>query len=197
MAKVIAGATVSLDGFVQDADGDFSALYADFDELMDSSFMRRLQEKTGAVLMGRRTFDLAEDPDSYAEDYEFQAPIFVVTHTPPPVEPKRNERLWVTFVTDGVESAVKQAVEAAGERDVTFIGGPDLFRQLMALGLVDELAVDIMPVLFGDGVRLFDGGRPPANLEKVSAEEVGVRTCLRYRVLPAAGPTAGPESEPA
>ncbi|MFC8799025.1 dihydrofolate reductase family protein [Promicromonospora sp. NPDC057138] len=197
MAKVIAGATVSLDGFVQDADGDFSALYADFDELMDSSYMRRLQEKTGAVLMGRRTFDLAEDPDSYAEDYEFQAPIFVVTHTPPPVEPKRNERLWVTFVTDGVESAVKQAVEAAGERDVTFVGGPDLFRQLMALALVDELAVDIMPVLFADGVRLFDGGRPPANLEKVSVEEVGVRTCLRYRVLPAAGPAAGPAAEPA
>lgn len=187
MAKVIAGATVSLDGFVQDADGSFAALYADFDELMGSSYMRALQEDTGAVLMGRRTFDLAEDPDSYAEDYEFQAPIFVVTHTPPPVEPKRNERLWVTFVTDGVEAAVKRAVEAAGERNVTFIGGPDLFRQLMAAGLVDELAVDVMPILLGDGVRLFDGD-PPATLEKVSVQEVGVRTCLRYRIVPAAEP---------
>jgi dihydrofolate reductase len=185
MAKVIAGATVSLDGFVQDADGSFAALYADFDELTGSAYMRALQEETGAVLMGRRTFDLAEDPDSYAEDYEFQVPIFVVTHTPPPVEPKRNERLWITFVTDGVEAAVKRAVEAAGERDVTFIGGADLFRQLMAAGLVDELSVDVMPVLLGNGVRLFDGS-PPATLEKVSVQEVGVRTCLRYRVVPAA-----------
>lgn len=185
MAKVIAGATVSLDGFVQDADGSIAALYADFDELMGSAYMQALQEETGAVLMGRRTFDLAEDPDSYAEDYEFQVPIFVVTHTPPPVEPKRNERLWITFVTDGVEAAVKRAVEAAGERNVTFIGGADLFRQLLAAGLVDELTVDVMPVLLGDGVRLFDGG-PPATLEKVSVQEVGVRTCLRYRVVPAA-----------
>jgi dihydrofolate reductase len=185
MAKVIAGATVSLDGFVQDAHGSFAALYADYDELMGSAYMRALQDETGAVLMGRRTFDLAGDPDSYAVDYEFQVPIFVVTHNPPPVEPKRNERLWITFVTDGVEAAVKRAVEAAGKRDVMLIGGADLFHQLLAAGLVDELAVDVMPVLFGDGVRLFDGG-PPATLEKVSVQEVGVRTCLRYRVVPAA-----------
>jgi dihydrofolate reductase len=184
MAKVIAGMTVSLDGFVQDAGGSFAALYSDHDELMDSAYMRTLQERTGAVLMGRRTFDLAEDPDGYAEGYEFQVPIFVVTHTPPPVEPKRNERLWITFVTDGVEAAVSRAAEAAAERDVVLIGGADVFRQLLAAGLVDELAVDVMPILFGEGVRLFDGG-PPATLEKLSVEEVGVRTCLRYRVVSA------------
>lgn len=182
MAKLIAGATVSLDGFCQDADGSIARLYADFEELATSAYMRRLQEETGAVLMGRRTFDMAEDPDSYAVDYEFQAPIFVVTHTAPPVEPARNERLWIEFVTDGVEAAVRRAVEAAGERDVTFVGGADLFRQLLAAGLVDELAVDVMPVLLGAGVPLFDGD-PPATLERVSVEEVGVRTCLRYRVV--------------
>ncbi|QAY70934.1 dihydrofolate reductase family protein [Xylanimonas protaetiae] len=182
MAKVIAGATVSLDGYVQDAAGDYAALYADYDELMASGYMKALQDETGAALMGRRTYDLAEDPDGYADGYEFQVPIFVVTHHPPPVEPKRNERLSITFVTDGVGAAAKRAVEAAGDRDVTFIGGADVFRQLMAAGLVDELAVDVMPVLFGGGVRLFDDG-PPTNLEKVSFTEVGVRTCLRYRVL--------------
>ncbi|MFJ1510339.1 MULTISPECIES: dihydrofolate reductase family protein [Cellulosimicrobium] len=182
MAKVIAGATVSLDGFVQDAAGSSAALYADFDTLVGSDYMRRLQDETGAVLMGRRTFDGAEDPDSYAEDYEFQAPIFVVTHHPLPVAPRRNERLWIEFVTDGVEEAVRRAVEAAGDRDVTFVGGADLFRQLLAADLVDELAVDVMPVLLGGGVRLFDGG-VPATLEKVSVDEVGVRTALRYRVV--------------
>jgi dihydrofolate reductase len=183
MAKVIAGATVSLDGYCQDANGSSAALYADFEELTGSGYMQRVADETGAVLMGRRTFDGAEDPDDYADSYEFQAPIFVVTHRPPTVEPKRNERLWITFVPD-VEEAVRRAVAAAGDRDVTFVGGADLFRQLLAGGLVDELAVDVMPVLLGGGVRLFDDGTA-ATLEKISVEEVGVRTCLRYRVVPA------------
>jgi dihydrofolate reductase len=186
MATVVAGAAVSLDGFVQDAHGSIEALYSDFEELQSSAYLRGLQERTGAVLMGRRTYDMAPDPDGYADGYEFQVPIFVVTHTPPPVAPKRNERLWVTFVTDGVESAVRQARDAAGERDVTFIGGADVFRQLWAASLVDELAVEFMPVLLGGGVRLFDG-EAPAVLEKVRVDELGARTALRYRVVRAAG----------
>ncbi|WP_123307244.1 dihydrofolate reductase family protein [Cellulomonas sp. PhB143] len=182
MATVTAGATVSLDGFVQDATGSIAPLYADFDEVVRSGHLRRIQEATGAAIMGRRTFDMADDPDDYADHYEFQVPIFVVTHAPPPVEPKRNERLSVTFVTDGVEAAVRRAAEAAGDRDVRFIGGADLFHQLLAAGLVDELTVEIVPVLFGSGVRLFEGD-PPATLEKVSVTEVGGRTCLRYRVV--------------
>jgi len=187
MAKVIAGATVSLDGYVQDAGGNFGALYADFGSPESTAYMQQLQEETGAVLMGRRTYDLAEDPDGYADGYEYQVPIFVVTHEPPPVAPKRNERLWFTFVTGGVEEAVARAVEAAGDRDVSLIGGADLFRQLMAGGLVDELAVDVVPVLFGGGVRLFGEGPgsvpPGTTLEKVSVQEVGARTSLRYRVV--------------
>ncbi|MGM7421032.1 dihydrofolate reductase family protein [Cellulosimicrobium sp. CpK407] len=182
MATVVAGAAVSLDGYVQDADGSIEALYADFEELRRSAYLRALQEQTGAVLMGRRTYDMAPDPDGYADGYEFQVPIFVVTHTPPAVAPQRNERLWVTFVTDGVESAVRQAAAAAGDRDVTFIGGADLFHQLLAAGLVDELAVEVMPVLLGGGVRLFDGDAP-AVLEKVRVDEVGARTALRYRIV--------------
>ncbi|PRZ08359.1 dihydrofolate reductase [Isoptericola sp. CG 20/1183] len=182
MAKLIAGATVSLDGFVEDADGSSAALYADFDELTASGYMQAVQDETGAVIMGRRTFDMAEDPDDYADNYEFQVPMFVVTHEPPPVTPRSNGRLSVTFVTDGVESAAQQALEAAGDRNVTFIGGADVFGQLLAAGLVDELSVDVMPVLLGDGVRLFAGG-PTATLEKVRVEQIGVRTALRYRVV--------------
>ena len=182
MAGVIAGMTVSLDGFVQDAKGSTEALYPDLAELQDSAYMKAMQERTGAVLMGRRTFDMAGDTDGYADSYELQVPIFVVTHTPPPVEPKRNERLFFTFVTDGVESAVAQAAEAAGERDVTVVGGVDLNRQLLAAGLVDELHVDVMPVLLGSGLRLFDG-TPPLVLEKLGVEEAGRRTSLRFRVV--------------
>jgi dihydrofolate reductase len=185
MAWVIAGMTVSVDGFVQDADGSAQALYPDLAELQDAPYMKAMQEETGAVLMGRRTFDMAGDPDSYADTYELQAPIFVVTHTPPPVIPKRNEELFFTFVTDGLESAVAQAAEAAGERAVTVVGGVDLNRQLLAAGLVDELRVDVMPVLLGAGLRLFEDTGPLA-LEKLGVDDVGARTSLRFRVPPSA-----------
>jgi dihydrofolate reductase len=147
--------------------------------------MKAMQDETGAVLMGRRTFDMAGDPDSYADSYELQVPIFVVTHTPPAVAPRRNERLFFTFVTDGVESAVAQAAEAAGERAVAVVGGVDLNRQLLAADLVDELRIDVMPVLLGAGLRLFDGTAPMA-LEKLGVDDVGARTSLRFRVPPSA-----------
>jgi len=103
-------------------------------------------------------------------------------HTPPAVAPRRNERLFFTFVTDGLESAVAQAAEAAGERAVTVVGGVDVHRQLLAAGRVDELRVDVMPVLLGAGLRLFDC-MPSVALEKLGVDDVGARTGLRFRVL--------------
>jgi dihydrofolate reductase len=82
----------------------------------------------------------------------------------------------------GVEAAVARAVAAAGERAVSVIGGADLDRQLLAAGLVDELRVDVVPVLLGDGLRLFEGTGRVA-LEKLGVDEVGVRTSLRFRVV--------------
>jgi dihydrofolate reductase len=183
MSRVIAGMTVSLDGFFEDADGEFGMLYSDFGELMDSSYMKTSQAETGAVLMGRRTFDEAPDPDGYAVDYEYQVPLFVLTHRPPEREPARNENLYITFVTDGLESAVAQATAAAGERAVTVVGGGDLNRQLLAAGLADELRVDVMPVLLGGGRRLFDGLPAGVRLEKIGVEDLGARTSLSFRVL--------------
>ena len=184
MTRVIAGQTVSLDGYFEDADGGFAALYSDFEELMDSAYMKASQAETGAVLMGRRTFDMAGDPDSYAVDYEYQVPLFVLTHQAPEREPKRNENLYVTFVTDGLESAVAQASAAAGDKVVTVVGGGDLNRQLLIAGLADELRVDVMPVLLGGGRRLFDGVPPEAvRLEKIGIDDVGARTSLIFRVL--------------
>src|SRR5207302_10970377 len=110
---------------------------------------------TGAVVMGRRTYQMGE-PDSYAESYEFQVPIFVLTHTVPQQKPKQNARLRFTFVTDGVESAIAQAKKAAGEKNVTIVGGPTIARHCLSLGLIDELQLGIVPVLLGAGLRLFD-----------------------------------------
>ena len=184
MTRVIAGLTVSLDGFFEDAEGSAGALYADLEQLQDSAYMKAMQAETGAVLMGRRTFEMAGDPDSYADTYELQVPLFVVTHRPPERAPKRNERLFFTFVTDGIESAVAQASAAAGDKAVQVVGGADLNRQLLAAGLVDELRIDVMPVLLGGGRRLFDG-LPPGSvrLEKIGVEETGVRTTLSFRVV--------------
>jgi dihydrofolate reductase len=112
-------------------------------------------------------------------------PIFVVTHHPPEqAATGENDRLRFTFVTDGVEAAVAQATAAAGDKDVTVIGGASIAQQLLAARCVDELDLSIMPVLLGDGLRLFDHlGPEPIRLEKCGVTESGLRTDLRFRVL--------------
>jgi dihydrofolate reductase len=151
MATVIAGMTVSLDGFVADRDGHAGRLFPDFDALRDTPYMGEMIERTGAVLMGRRTFEMG-DPDA--------------------------------FVTDGVESAVTRASAAAGDKVVQVVGGADLIRQLLRAGLVDELHLDVMPVLLGTGISLFgDPALAGLRLEKLAVEEAGPRTTLRFRVV--------------
>jgi dihydrofolate reductase len=183
MARVIAGMTTSLDGFVTDAGGSAARLYPDLAALRATPYMTEAIEETGAVLMGRRTFEMA-DPDSYAGEYEFQVPIFVLTHHPPARKPKQDERLTFTFVTDGVDSAIAQAGDAAGDRAVQVVGGPAVVQQLLQAGLVDELHVDVMPILLGRGLRLLENvDGAPVQLEKRDVREIGARTSLRFRVV--------------
>jgi dihydrofolate reductase len=144
--------------------------------------MKDAIEQTGAVLMGRRTCEMG-DLDSYVGNYEFQVPIFVLTHHSPSVAPKQDEHLTFTFVTDGVESAVAQAKAAARDKAVQVVGGVSIAQQLLGAGLVDELHVDIMPVFLGSGLRSFDGsGLEGVRLEKINVQEVGARTSLRFRM---------------
>ena len=113
MAKVIFGMTMSIDGFINDAGGGMGQLYPDLQALGQSEMMQEAIRTTGAVVMGRRTFDMADDPDLYADHYEFQVPIFIITSHPPEKKPKENGRISFTFV-DGVEAAIHRAKEAAG-----------------------------------------------------------------------------------
>ena len=113
MARVIVGMTTSLDGFVADQSGSVERLYPDLAALHGTAYMSALIGETGAVLMGRRAFEMAEDPDWFVGNYEFQVPIFVLTHRPPRVTPKQDQHLTFTFVTAGVESAIAQATAAA------------------------------------------------------------------------------------
>jgi dihydrofolate reductase len=182
MAKVIVGMTVSLDGFVTDRSGSAGRLYPDLAALRGTAYMDAAIAETGAVLMGRRTFEMG-DPDSFVGTYEFQVPIFVLTHEPPEVAPKQDEHLTFTFVTDGVESAVLQATAAAGNRAVQVVGGVSVAQQLLRAGLVDELHLDVMPVLLGAGLRFFNnGGLESIRLQKIGVQEVGERTSLSFRV---------------
>jgi dihydrofolate reductase len=183
LAKVIVGMTVSVDGFVADARGSVGRLYADLAELRETEYMREAIAETGAVIMGRRTFQMA-DADSYAGSYEFQVPIFVLTRRPPRVAPKQDARLSFTFVSDGVASAVAKAGVAAGQKAVQVVGGVNVIRQLFEAGLVDELQLDVMPVFLGGGLRAFESaGLERVRMEKMDVREFGARTSLRFRVV--------------
>ena len=186
MPKVILGATMSLDGYINDRSGSMAVLYPDLEQWRDSQPGRKSIQTTGAVVMGRNSFALAENPDFYAEDYEYQVPIFVLTHRPPTKKPKENDRLTFTFVTDGIESAVAQAKAVAGDKDVNIIGAANTARQVLKAGLADELHIDIMPVLLCGGLRLFADMEEIGSirLEKTKLDELpGGRTLMRFRIV--------------
>jgi dihydrofolate reductase len=185
MGKVILGTTMSLDGFINDRNGSVEALYPDLADWRETELGRESIRNTGAVVMGRNSFDMAEDPDSIAENYEYQVPIFVLTHQPPARKPKESSDLTFTFVPDGIESAIRQAKAAAGDKDVNVIGAASTAQQCLKEGLADELHVDIMPVLLGSGLRIFeDLGTETIRLERMKVMELpGGRTHLRFRII--------------
>ena len=146
--------------------------------------MQEAINNTGAVVMGKNAFHMAANPDSYADTYEFQVPIFVLTKNVPDKKPKENENLTFTFVTEGVKTSIYRAKAAAGNRDVTIIGGASTAQQALRAGLVDEIQIDLMPVILGDGLRLFENiDTNVIEMEKVVVVEMSVRTHLRFRVL--------------
>lgn len=150
------------------------------EEGRDNDIVRETFERTGANVMGKRMFDAGEQ--AWPEEPPFRTPVFVVTHE------KRDpwERLGGTtfhFVNDGIASALDQAREAAGDQDVRVSGGGATILQYLNAGLIDEFSVALSPVLFGAGVRLFEGvdaGR--VALEQVRAEPSPRVTHLTYTV---------------
>ena len=130
---------------------------------------------TGAVLVGRRTFDLA---GRWGGDHH-GVPIFVPTRGEPP-QPASD---WVHYVTDGVESAMAQAKRAAGDADV-LVHGAELAQACLRAGVLDELEIHLVPVLLGQGRRLFDNlGPEHIELERTRILEGDGVTHLHYRVL--------------
>ena len=150
------------------------------EEGRDNDIARETFERTGASVMGKRMFDAGEP--AWPEEAPFHTPVFVVTHD------KRDpwERPGGTtfhFVNDGIEPALDQASEAARDRDVRIAGGGTTILEYVNAGLIDEFSIALSPVLFGAGIRLFEGvDADRVALEPVSAEPSPRVTHLTYIV---------------
>ena len=202
MAKVIVALTMSLDGFIADRNDGVERIfgwYFDGDtqirpyreaadrgvpvppfKLSGSSaeVFSDLVENGGAVVTGRRTYDIAGAWDGNGPLPGL--PLFVVTHHVPDHVPRGESRY--TFVTDGVASAIEQAKAAAGDKYVSLMGS-SVPQQCLRAGLVDEIQIHLVPVLLGAGIRLFDHlGTEHIDLETVRIVDSPGVTHLRYRV---------------
>ena len=193
MGKVIAAAAMSLGGFIADTsdavgplfdwygNGDVEVTGADPDRIFHTSaatadYLRRAWGNIGAAVIGRRLFDLTNGWDGRPAIGDA---VFVVTHQAPAAW--SHPEAPFTFVTDGLPSAIAQAKAFAGNRDVSLTAG-NLTGQAIAAGLVDELSVSLVPVVFGSGVRFFgDYAGSPLLLEDPQVVQGDRVTHLHYR----------------
>jgi dihydrofolate reductase len=199
MALVTAQMSVSLDGFYSgpnDIDTGFHRVtrwvidtlawrerlgFEGGEHNANSELIAELQNATGAYVMGRRMFDVGEVP--WGDKPPFRAPVFVVTHRVRETLSREGGTTF-TFVTDGIESALEQAREAADGKDVALGGGANVAQQYLKAGLIDEMQIHVVPVLLGDGARLFDNlGDAEIALETTGAVEAPGVTHITYRVV--------------
>jgi dihydrofolate reductase len=196
MTKVVAIMSMSLDGYVADANDGVAEVFdwyfsGDVEIPMpvptseftfrvsapSADHLRGLMGEVGAFLTGRRTFDAA---DGWGGRHPWDVPAFVVTHHVPDGWPRPGST--VQFVTDGIESAVARAKAAAAPKSVA-VHGAQTIQQLLDAGLLDEIHIDLAAVLLGAGVRLFDhlANTPVVLGNPTVVTGVGV-THLRYTV---------------
>ncbi len=193
MGKVSVGFTMSLDGFIAEPNDDVGRLFkwyfgGDIAIPVPGTSMvfkvasasveiiQELLDAYGAIVTGRRDFDVSK---AWGGKSPLGVPVFIVTHNAPQ-EWAHSE--WFTFVTDGVESALEQAKKAAGDKKVA-VGGTTITQQLLKAGLLDEIHIDLAPILLGDGIRLFDHLGTPIELESTRVIESKFATHLTFRVV--------------
>jgi dihydrofolate reductase len=158
----------------------------------DSEVVEETLRNTGATVMGRRMFSggdgaWEDDPNAdawWGDDPPFHHPVFILTHHPRETVTKQGGTTF-TFVTGGIEAAFEQARAAAGDKDVALAGGADVVQQYLKAGLLDELQLHVVPLLLGDGVRLFEDhlGTDQVELECTRVIQSPAVTHLRYRVV--------------
>ena len=161
MTKLIADMSMSLDGKIATPDDDIAPLaqwfFSGDTEVgpfrvseASAKLLGEAMESVGALIGGRRYFDLAE---GWGGRHPMGVPVYILTHEPPADWPCDST---IRFVTDGLESAVAQATEAAGGKDIG-IATPGVVRQCLEAGLLDELQINVVPLVLGEGLSYFDG----------------------------------------
>jgi dihydrofolate reductase len=195
MGKVTTQFTMSLDGFIAGSNDEVDRIFkwygsGDVDFPVEGSdmvfkvsqasadYLSEEWGQLGAIVTGRRDFDVS---NAWGGETVLGVPTFIVTHSPP--EEWVGKQPLFIFVTDGVESAIAQAREAAGDKNVS-VGGTTIVQQCLKLGLIDEIRLDMAPILLGEGIRLFDKlGPEPIELEQIGVIEGKGVTHVQYRVV--------------
>lgn len=197
MGQVVSNLSMSLDGFIEDANGSVETLFEWYSAgpvevksanpdipfrlaADDAAFFRQTIESIGALIAGRRLFDVAHGWNGV---HPVGVPVFVVTHRAPTPQEFPHPKAPFTFVTDGVESAIAQAKAVAGEKDVS-IASPSIAQQALNAGLLDVITVDLVPCLLGSGTPYFAKlVSAPLRLDEPAIRHGTRVTHLRYRVL--------------
>jgi dihydrofolate reductase len=187
MAIVLLDMAMSLDGFIAGPNDESQGLHDWFfppsgtvtagdAEVIDESI-----KTTGAIVMGRRAYDLGDKVDGFL-DTPYRVEHFVLSHDIP--EQVAKGETTFTFVTDGIESVLEQAKVAAGDGNVAVGGGASIAQQCIKARLVDEIQIHLVPVLLGDGIRLFEHlDTEQIELERTRVIESPFATHLRFRVI--------------
>src|SRR5918992_1835381 len=164
MSKLTSDISMSLDGFITDPKagvgtplegGDPGRLHDwmfDAKTDADAEVVAERYASTGAILIGRRMFDVGFEP--WGDPPPFGRPVFVLTHETRELLPMQGGTTY-NFVTDGIEAGLEQARAAAGDKDVGIWGGANIIVQYLEAGLLDEIQINLIPILLGDGIRLF------------------------------------------
>ena len=191
MGNVVANMSMSLDGYVAGPNDEVDHVFAWYsagpvEVETENEMTVNISEESAelfqpgalsALICGRRLFDLT---NAWGGKHPMAAHVFVVTHSVPDGWPREDAPF--TFVTDGVASAVRQAKELAGHGDVA-IATPSITQQCLDLGLIDEIAVDLVPVLLGEGIPFFAKLKGnPVELDTPAVVEAKGVTHLRYQV---------------
>jgi dihydrofolate reductase len=179
---IVTGPDPDLDHGLGHGGGSLHTWAIDSDNAVDAEVLREATEASGAVVMGRRLFDIVDGPHGWNNQMGYGAglagtpPFFVVTHSVP--DHVRLD-LEFTFVTNGVAAAIKSARTASHGKDVFVMGGAEVIRQCLDAALLDELRIHLAPVVLGSGTPLFDGAER-RELEQRSVRVSPTATHLIY-----------------
>ena len=194
MANVVLDITMSLDGFIAGPhdevksplhqwvfNGDVPSKYNSYFKLSKESakVFDELVKTTGSIITGHRTYNIT---NGWGGSHPVSDKVFVLSHNVPKDIPSGSTTF--TFVTDGIESAVKQAKKAAGDRNVYLMGGANIVQQCIKAELVDEMMIHLVPVLLTNGIKLFDNvENKQIDLEEEKIIKAPGVTHLKFRVV--------------